>query len=90
MDMGYDISDYEDIHPKYRALADVDKLINELRSRKMNLIMDFMVNHTSNQISYYTAPNKGRTPSKCKFFLTLFWRPWFLESRSSTTNKKRD
>jgi len=70
--MGYDISDYEDIHPKYRTPADVDKLINELKNRKMKLIMDFMVNHTSNQVSYYAAPNQSRTPSKCKFFLTLF------------------
>lgn len=48
--MGYDISDYEDIDPLYGTLADVDTLIQELKKRGMHLIMDLVVNHTSNQV----------------------------------------
>ena len=65
-DMGYDISDYKDIDPVYGSLADVDELIAELRKRDMKLMMDLVVNHTSNA------------------------HAWFLESRSSKTNPKRN
>lgn len=65
-DMGYDIADYTDIDPAYGSLADVDELIAELKQRDMKLMMDLVVNHTSNE------------------------HAWFLESRSSKTNPKRD
>jgi oligo-1,6-glucosidase len=64
--MGYDIADYKDIDPMCGSLADVDELIAELKKRGMKLMMDLVVNHTSNM------------------------HPWFLESRSSKTNPKRD
>ncbi|KAL6705042.1 hypothetical protein ACN47E_007301 [Coniothyrium glycines] len=66
IDMGYDISDYNDIDPLYGSLADVDEMIAKLGQREMKLMMDLVVNHTSDQ------------------------HPWFLESRSSTDNPKRD
>lgn len=65
-DMGYDIADYKDIDPAYGTLEDVDELIAEARTRGMKVMMDLVVNHTSNM------------------------HAWFLESRSSTTNPKRD
>ena len=49
--MGYDIADYEDIDPAYGTLADVDNLIKELKKRDMRLVMDLVVNHTSNEVS---------------------------------------
>lgn len=49
--MGYDISDYRDIDPKYGTLNDVDELIAQLKQRDMKLMMDLVVNHTSNQVS---------------------------------------
>jgi glycosidase len=66
VDMGYDISDYNDIDPRYGKLEDVDELIAALKQRGMKFMMDLVVNHTSNQ------------------------HKWFLESRSSKTNPKRD
>ena len=42
VDMGYDISDYEDIDPRYGSLADVDELIKELKKRGMKLMMDLV------------------------------------------------
>ncbi|KAI1277447.1 glycoside hydrolase family 13 protein [Xylaria sp. FL0933] len=65
-DMGYDIADYKDIDSRYGTLEDVDVLISELRKRDMKLVVDLVVNHTSNQ------------------------HAWFLESRSSKDNPKRD
>jgi glycosidase len=49
-DMGYDIADYKDIDSRYGTLADVDELIAELKKRDMKLMMDLVVNHTSNQV----------------------------------------
>jgi 1,4-alpha-glucan branching enzyme len=50
VDMGYDISDYYAIHPPYGTLDDVDELIKGLHARGMKYVMDFVVNHTSDQV----------------------------------------
>ncbi|KAJ7237909.1 glycoside hydrolase family 13 protein [Mycena haematopus] len=65
-DMGYDISDYRDIDPRYGTLKDWDNLLAGLHRRGMKLMMDLVVNHTSDE------------------------HDWFIESRSSKTNPKRD
>ncbi|EXK26583.1 hypothetical protein FOMG_16829 [Fusarium oxysporum f. sp. melonis 26406] len=66
VDMGYDISDFQDIHEPYGALEDCQRLIQEIHDRGMRVIFDLVINHTSNQ------------------------HPWFIDSRSSLTNPKRD
>jgi oligo-1,6-glucosidase len=65
-DNGYDISDYQDIDPLFGTLADLDELVAALHARGMRLMMDLVVNHTSDE------------------------HPWFVESRSSRDNPKRD
>lgn len=74
--MGYDISDYKDIDPKYGTLADVEELIAKLGQRDMKLMMDLVVNHTSDQVIRQVA---DETTSDCPLaFLvsrvTLFHR----------------
>ena len=49
-DMGYDISDYQAIDPAYGTLEDVGDLIAELKKRDMKLMMDLVLNHTSDQV----------------------------------------
>jgi len=44
-------ADYKDIDPLYGKLEDVDELIRELKKRDMKLMMDLVVNHTSDQVS---------------------------------------
>lgn len=66
VDMGYDISDFEDIHEPYGTLEECEQLINETHQRGMKIIFDLVINHTSDQHS------------------------WFVESRSSKDNPKRD
>ncbi|WP_458735217.1 glycoside hydrolase family 13 protein [Zobellella taiwanensis] len=65
-DNGYDISDYQDIMDEFGTLADFDRLLAEVHDRGMRLIIDLVVNHTSDE------------------------HPWFIESRSSKDNPKRD
>ncbi|UOF01262.1 glycoside hydrolase family 13 protein [Bdellovibrio reynosensis] len=65
-DNGYDISDYQDIHDEFGTMADFDQLLTEVHRRGMKLIIDLVINHTSDE------------------------HPWFIESRSSLNNPKRD
>jgi oligo-1,6-glucosidase len=53
--MGYDISDYLDINPQYGTMADIEALIAGAHQRGMKLLMDLVVNHTSDQVAtcYY-------------------------------------
>ena len=48
--MGYDIADYKVIDPIYGTNEDVDHLISELKKRDMKLMMDLVVNHTSDEV----------------------------------------
>ncbi|KAF1829749.1 glycoside hydrolase [Decorospora gaudefroyi] len=66
VDMGYDIRDYEDVYRPYGTVQDMERLIAETHARGMKIILDLVVNHTSDQ------------------------HKWFLESRSSQDNPKRD
>ena len=52
-DNGYDISDYTDIDPLFGTLADVDELIAALHQRGMKLVMDLVVNHTSDEHQWF-------------------------------------
>ena len=61
--MGYDISDYKDIDPLYGTLEDVDRLIAELKKRDMKLMMDLVVNHTSDQVCVKTLCTHLCSPS---------------------------
>lgn len=65
-DNGYDISDYQDIMDEFGTMQDFDRLLKEVHRRDMRLILDLVVNHTSDE------------------------HPWFVESRSSKDNPKRD
>ena len=52
-DNGYDISDYCNIHENYGTLADMDELIAEAAQRDIKIIMDLVINHTSNQHDWF-------------------------------------
>jgi len=65
-DNGYDISDYQDVDPMFGTLADLDELIDTLHGHGIRLVMDLVVNHTSDA------------------------HPWFVASRSSKDDPKRD
>lgn len=65
-DNGYDISDYQDIMDEFGTMDDFDQLLDEVHDRGMKLIVDLVINHTSDE------------------------HPWFIESRASKDNPKRD
>jgi glycosidase len=55
VDMGYDISDYYAIHPPYGTIQDMDELAAEVHVRGMKLVLDLVVNHTSDQHEWFHA-----------------------------------
>ncbi|GFF81241.1 alpha-glucosidase [Aspergillus lentulus] len=55
VDMGYDISDYYAIYPPYGTLKDLDQLAAEIHARGMKLVLDLVVNHTSDQHKWFQA-----------------------------------
>ena len=68
-DMGYDIADYEDIDPSYGTLEDVDNLIKEIKKRGMKLVMDLVVNHTSEQHAWFLDSRSSKTSAKRDWYI---------------------
>lgn len=52
-DMGYDISDYQAIDPRYGTMSDWEDIRDACHERGMKLVMDLVVNHSSDQVRYY-------------------------------------
>ncbi|KAI1875830.1 uncharacterized protein JN550_002116 [Neoarthrinium moseri] len=68
-DMGYDIADYKEIDPCYGSLEDVDVLIAELKKRDMKLMMDLVVNHTSNEHAWFLESKKSKNSPKRDWYI---------------------
>jgi maltose alpha-D-glucosyltransferase/alpha-amylase len=59
-DDGYDISNYYDVHPTYGTLDDFEELLEEAHKRGLRVIMDLVLNHTSNQHPWFRAARANR------------------------------
>jgi oligo-1,6-glucosidase len=71
-DNGYDISDYRDVDPVFGTLADTDELIAGLHARGMRLIIDVVVNHTSDAHPWFAESRSSTTSPKRDWY---WWRP---------------
>jgi alpha-glucosidase len=60
VDFGYDISDYENIDPQYGTLADFDQLMAEANKRHIRIIMDMVMNHTSDKHKWFLESRSSR------------------------------
>jgi len=60
VDFGYDISDYENIDPRYGTPADFDRLVAEAGKRHIRVIMDMVMNHTSDQHPWFLESRSSR------------------------------
>lgn len=71
VDNGYDISDYQAINPVFGTMADMDRLIAEARARKIGIVMDLVVNHTSDQHPWFQAARADRQSPYRDYYI---WR----------------
>jgi alpha-glucosidase len=69
VDFGYDVSNYEDIDPMYGTLADFDRLEQEAKKHGIRIIMDFVMNHTSDQHPWFIDSRSSRTASKRDWYM---------------------
>ncbi len=70
-DNGYDISDYQDIDPLFGTLADFDELLASAHERGLKLIMDLVVNHTSDEHAWFVESRDPASPKRDWYI----WRP---------------
>ena len=59
-DNGYDISDYQAINPIYGTMDDMDRLIAEAKKRNIGIVMDLVVNHTSDEHEWFLEAKKDK------------------------------
>jgi alpha-glucosidase len=59
-DFGYDVSDYFNVNPEYGTLADFDRLMSAANKRHIRVIMDMVMNHTSNEHPWFIASRSSR------------------------------
>lgn len=70
-DMGYDVADYRSIHAPYGTVEDVQKLIDRLHAHDMRILMDLVVNHTSDQHAWFKESCSSKTSPKRDWYI---WR----------------
>jgi alpha-glucosidase len=69
VDFGYDVSDYEAIDPMYGTMEDFDRLLKEAKKRNIRVILDFVVNHTSDQHKWFLDSRSSKTSK---------YRDWYI------------
>ncbi|MGA3158156.1 MAG: alpha-glucosidase, partial [Steroidobacteraceae bacterium] len=69
VDFGYDIADYEAIDPQFGTLADFDRLISEAGKRHIRVLLDMVLNHTSNQHPWFIDAASSRTDPKHDWYV---------------------
>ena len=72
VDNGYDIRDYRKVMPEFGTMADFDALLAGVKARGMRLVLDLVVNHTSDQHAWFVESRSSRDNPKRDFYL---WRP---------------
>ena len=71
VDNGYDVSDYYSINPLYGTMEDMETLISEAKSRGIRIVMDLVVNHTSDQCEWFRQSRQSKDNSYSDWYI---WR----------------
>jgi len=71
VDYGYDISDYTAIDPVYGTMEDFDRLVAEAKKHNIRVIMDYVINHTSDQHAWFKESASSKTNPKRDWYI---WR----------------
>jgi oligo-1,6-glucosidase len=71
-DNGYDISDYYAIHPEFGTMAEFELMLSEMKKRNLKLIMDLVVNHSSDEHKWFEQSRQSQDNEYRDFY---FWKP---------------
>ena len=71
VDFGYDVSDYRDIAPEYGTLKDFDRLLAEAKKRNIRVLLDLVMNHTSDKHAWFADSRSSRTAQHRDWYI---WR----------------
>ncbi len=71
-DGGYDISDYYSVQPEFGTMEDFDELLKGLHQRKLKLIMDLVLNHSSDEHPWFQESRKSQDNPYRDYY---FWKP---------------
>jgi alpha-glucosidase len=71
VDFGYDVSDYQAIDPMYGTMKDFDRLVDEGKKRNIRVILDFVVNHTSDKHAWFVDSKSSKTAEHRAWYI---WR----------------
>jgi len=71
-DFGYDVSDYVDVDPRFGSLADFDLLLSEAHRRGIRIVLDLVLNHTSDQHAWFLESCSSRDNPKADWYI---WSP---------------
>lgn len=72
IDMGYDVADYEDVHGPYGTVADVEAIIAACHERGLRILLDLVINHTSDQHAWFKESRFDKASAKRDWYI---WRP---------------
>jgi alpha-glucosidase len=78
VDFGYDVSEYCDIDPKHGTLADFDRLVQEAHNRGIRIILDLVLNHTSDQHPWFQQSRSSKDNP---------YRDWYLWREGQGTTR---
>ena len=72
VDMGYDISNYEDVYRPYGTVKDMEELIKQTHARGMKIMLDLVINHTSDQHAWFKESRSSKDNPKRDWYI---WKP---------------
>lgn len=72
VDMGYDIANYEDVYGPYGTVQDMETLIRETHARGMRIMLDLVINHTSDQHAWFKESRSSKDNAKRDWYV---WKP---------------
>ena len=85
-DFGYDISNYRAVDPQYGTMADFDRLLAETKKRGMHIVLDMVLNHSSNKHPFFIESASSRNNPKADWYV---WNDGIPASTPNLSNQQK-